>query len=122
MNISRGFGFVTFADVSGVDKVLEHGSHDLDGKKVIFSFRFIGKYTYVERNFGYKIEIRRIISSGWRESLKRVLVKVFSYEACPPVTRYFLTLIVFTTSDQKWTFRCFSSLKVLLVPHGNEYH
>ena len=64
MNISRGFGFVTFADVSGVDKVLEHGSHDLDGKKVIFSFRFAGKYTFVERNFGYKIEIRRIISSG----------------------------------------------------------
>ena len=36
MNIFRGFGFVTFADVSGVDKVLEHGSHDLDGKKVVF--------------------------------------------------------------------------------------
>ena len=32
--IRRGFGFVTFADVSGVDKVLEHGAHDLDGKKV----------------------------------------------------------------------------------------
>ena len=32
--ICRGFGFVTFADVSGVDKVLEHGAHDLDGKKV----------------------------------------------------------------------------------------
>jgi RNA-binding protein Musashi len=31
---SRGFGFVTFADVSGVDKVLEHGAHDLDGKKI----------------------------------------------------------------------------------------
>jgi len=31
---SRGFGFVTFTDVSGVDKVLEHGSHDLDGKKI----------------------------------------------------------------------------------------
>ena len=33
----RGFGFVTFADVSGVDKVLEHGAHDLDGKKVKIS-------------------------------------------------------------------------------------
>ena len=32
----RGFGFITFADVSGVDKVLEHGLHDLDGKKVSF--------------------------------------------------------------------------------------
>merc|ERR1712127_398767 len=31
---SRGFGFITFADISGVDKVLEHGSHDLDGKKI----------------------------------------------------------------------------------------
>ena len=30
----RGFGFVTFADVGGVDKVLAQNSHDLDGKKV----------------------------------------------------------------------------------------
>lgn len=31
---SRGFGFVTFSDVTGVDKVLAHGTHDLDGKKI----------------------------------------------------------------------------------------
>ena len=31
---SRGFGFVTFSDPSSVDKVLAHGIHDLDGKKV----------------------------------------------------------------------------------------
>jgi len=31
---SRGFGFVTFADVKGVDNVLAQGSHDLDGKKI----------------------------------------------------------------------------------------
>ncbi len=31
---SRGFGFVTFSDPNSVDKVLAHGLHDLDGKKV----------------------------------------------------------------------------------------
>ena len=34
VSICRGFGFVTFADVTGVDKVLAQNSHDLDGKKV----------------------------------------------------------------------------------------
>lgn len=32
--VYRGFGFVTFADPSSVDKVLAQGSHELDGKKV----------------------------------------------------------------------------------------
>ena len=32
--IFRGFGFVTYADSDGVDKVIEFGSHELDGKKV----------------------------------------------------------------------------------------
>lgn len=31
---SRGFGFVTFADPASVDKVLAHGTHELDGKKI----------------------------------------------------------------------------------------
>lgn len=31
---SRGFGFVTFADPSSVDKVLAAGPHELDGKKI----------------------------------------------------------------------------------------
>ena len=35
---SRGFGFVTFSDPNSVDKVLAHGLHDLDGKKVRSSF------------------------------------------------------------------------------------
>ena len=30
----RGFGFVTFSDPDGVDKVLANGTHELDGKKV----------------------------------------------------------------------------------------
>lgn len=31
---SRGFGFITFGDPNSVDKVLAHGTHELDGKKV----------------------------------------------------------------------------------------
>merc|ERR1740124_928448 len=31
---SRGFGFVTYSDADGVDKVIEFGSHELDGKKI----------------------------------------------------------------------------------------
>ncbi|XP_076344438.1 RNA-binding protein Musashi homolog Rbp6-like isoform X14 [Tachypleus tridentatus] len=31
---SRGFGFVTFANPSSVDKVLANGPHELDGKKI----------------------------------------------------------------------------------------
>ncbi|XP_018022219.1 RNA-binding protein Musashi homolog Rbp6, partial [Hyalella azteca] len=31
---SRGFGFVTFSDPSGVDKVLTLPTHELDGKKI----------------------------------------------------------------------------------------
>jgi len=31
---SRGFGFVTFGDTTGVDRVLAHGTHTLDGKKI----------------------------------------------------------------------------------------
>ncbi|RVE54839.1 hypothetical protein evm_000606, partial [Chilo suppressalis] len=30
----RGFGFITFGDPAGVDKVLAQGTHELDGKKI----------------------------------------------------------------------------------------
>ena len=32
--ISRGFGFVTFADTESVEKVTQFGVHNLDGKKI----------------------------------------------------------------------------------------
>ena len=31
---SRGFGFVTFADPEAVEKVIQFGVHNLDGKKI----------------------------------------------------------------------------------------
>ena len=31
---SRGFGFVTFADTEAVEKVIQFGIHNLDGKKI----------------------------------------------------------------------------------------
>ncbi|GBM13805.1 RNA-binding protein Musashi Rbp6 [Araneus ventricosus] len=34
VNRKRGFGFVTFADPTSVDKVLASGTHELDGKKI----------------------------------------------------------------------------------------
>lgn len=33
-NLRRGFGFVTFAHATSVEKVLANGPHELDGKKV----------------------------------------------------------------------------------------
>ena len=34
LHISRGFGFVTFADTESVEKVTQFGVHNLDGKKI----------------------------------------------------------------------------------------
>ncbi|XDV21489.1 hypothetical protein PO909_026581 [Leuciscus waleckii] len=35
---SRGFGFVTYVDQTGVDKVLAQNRHELDSKTVSFFF------------------------------------------------------------------------------------
>lgn len=32
--VCRGFGFVTYADPSNMDKVIADGPHNIDGKKV----------------------------------------------------------------------------------------
>lgn len=37
---SRGFGFVTFADPSNVNVVLQNGPHVLDGRTVSFHIMF----------------------------------------------------------------------------------
>ena len=34
LNIFRGFGFVTFTDTDSVEKVMQYGIHNLDGKKI----------------------------------------------------------------------------------------
>ncbi|MGH0187698.1 UNVERIFIED_CONTAM: hypothetical protein FKN15_026053 [Acipenser sinensis] len=39
---SRGFGFVTFADAAGVDKVLAQPHHELDSKTVCLHVSFDG--------------------------------------------------------------------------------
>jgi hypothetical protein len=47
----RGFGFLTFADPSSVDKVLAQGTHELDGKKVSanFSLYLLNTLSFVRR-------------------------------------------------------------------------
>lgn len=37
-SLPRGFGFVTFMDQAGVDKVLAQTRHELDSKTVSFTF------------------------------------------------------------------------------------
>lgn len=34
VHVCSGFGFITFADPTSVDKVLAQESHELDGKKI----------------------------------------------------------------------------------------
>lgn len=38
-SLPRGFGFVTFMDQAGVDKVLAQTRHELDSKTVSFTLR-----------------------------------------------------------------------------------
>lgn len=49
--VYRGFGFVTFADPSSVDKVLAQGSHELDGKKVSRQIHDIFVFCFLRKNF-----------------------------------------------------------------------
>lgn len=42
---TRGFGFVTFVDQAGVDKVLAQSRHELDSKTVSFYHRLTAVLT-----------------------------------------------------------------------------